>query len=105
MLNINELKIEFENYLIEELKFSNEDAYKYSLKLLNDDRIHEVDEYMSEYIDETDIKGERYIHYHCWFEIEHIPFRVFEHDCYYLKEDLIDESVKTYINARKLYGR
>jgi len=67
-------------------------------KSLDNDPIHNDEDYMSEYVADEIINGKEYKHYHCWFN----SF-AFKHETYYLKEDLYDDSVEAYLKANKLY--
>lgn len=92
---INELR-----KVLTDLKIKNIDDY--ILKMQSEDAVHEIDEYMQEYVGEEIINNQTYLKYHSWFELDN---KVFEHNVYYLKEDLLDDSIESYVKAHKLYSK
>ncbi|GEM_PF-6652726 len=99
-LTIDELKECYISYLLNNFKLAETKARSLADVLDIPDIIHEVESYMSEYIDEVTIDNEVYLHYHCWF----LDAYSFAHETYYLKEDIKDGTVESYIKAKKFYS-
>jgi len=97
-LTIEELSNKLYEILLNN-KYSSTKAKKISEDILVSDVIHKIDYYMSEYVDEIIINDKEYKRYLCWLNLD----VEFKHYTYYLKEDLYDDSVETYVKAKKLY--